>query len=200
MQHCTASAFCPVMTCCLTFLFNDRECQPHQVATAGLASSPSDCSHQIDMDDIPEVWFEDIDALVQVKEHASMAHPQVKQAKILRDPERVDPTDGLPRSRGLGFVEFTEHEHAICALRQLNNNPAPFGEPIHRLPQALAFHSCVTHQKNHFPWHRPSSANIQSGVRACRPCRQCSCLTVVMHCGLLHIGVKQSNGELCKLV
>ncbi|KAL0026427.1 hypothetical protein WJX79_009181 [Trebouxia sp. C0005] len=65
--------------------------------------------------------------ITAVKEHASMAHPQVKQAKILRDPERVDPTDGLPRSRGLGFVEFTEHEHAICALRQLNNNPAPFG-------------------------------------------------------------------------
>ncbi|KAL0051511.1 hypothetical protein WJX82_008930 [Trebouxia sp. C0006] len=65
--------------------------------------------------------------IAAVKEHASKAHPQVKQAKILRDPERVDPTDGLPRSRGLGFVEFTEHEHAICALRQMNNNPAPFG-------------------------------------------------------------------------
>ncbi|DBA82043.1 TPA: hypothetical protein ACH3X1_007738 [Trebouxia sp. C0004] len=65
--------------------------------------------------------------IAAVKEHASKARPQVKQAKILRDPERVDPTDGLPRSRGLGFVEFTEHEHAICALRQLNNNPAPFG-------------------------------------------------------------------------
>ena len=62
-----------------------------------------------------------------MKEHASKAQPYVKQAKILRDPERVDPADGLPRSRGLGFVEFTEHEHAICALRQLNNNPAPFG-------------------------------------------------------------------------
>lgn len=65
---------------------------------------------------------------VQVKEHASKAQPRVKQAKILRDPERIDPADGLPRSRGLGFVEFSEHEHAMCALRHLNNNPAPFSE------------------------------------------------------------------------
>ena len=26
-------------------------------------------------------------------------------------------------SRGVGFVEFTEHEHALVALRVLNNNP-----------------------------------------------------------------------------
>ena len=65
---------------------------------------------------------------VQVKEHASKAEPRVKQAKILRDPERIEPADGLPRSRGLGFVEFTQHDHAICALRQLNNNPAPFSK------------------------------------------------------------------------
>ena len=66
--------------------------------------------------------------VLQVKEHASKAKPHVKQAKVLTDPERLNPADGLPRSRGLGFVEFTEHEHAICALRQLNNNPAPFGK------------------------------------------------------------------------
>ena len=65
-----------------------------------------------------------------MKEHASKAKPHVKQAKVLRDPERIDPADKLPRSRGLGFVEFTEHEHAICALRQLNNNPAPFGKTL----------------------------------------------------------------------
>lgn len=65
---------------------------------------------------------------MQVKQHASQAEPRVKQAKILRDPEKVGAADGLPRSRGLGFVEFLDHEHAICALRQLNNNPAPFGK------------------------------------------------------------------------
>ena len=65
--------------------------------------------------------------VLQVKQHASKAQPHVKQAKILRDPEKVGGPDGLPRSRGLGFVEFLDHEHSICALRQLNNNPAPFG-------------------------------------------------------------------------
>ena len=65
---------------------------------------------------------------VQVKQHASQAQPRVKQVKILRDSEKLGQADGLPRSRGLGFVEFLDHEHAICALRQLNNNPAPFGQ------------------------------------------------------------------------
>lgn len=81
---------------------------------------------------------------VQVKEHASKAQPRVKQAKILRDPERIDPADGLPRSRGLGFVEFTEHEHAICALRHLNNNPAPFSKDW-RMPQHHMYTSIRLH-------------------------------------------------------
>ena len=27
----------------------------------------------------------------------------------------------------MGFVEFSEHDHAVAALRQLNNNPKTFG-------------------------------------------------------------------------
>ncbi len=65
--------------------------------------------------------------LPQVKERASKAQPVVRQAKILVDEERTNP-DGTPRSKGIGFVEFTEHEHALCALRQLNNNPAAFSK------------------------------------------------------------------------
>ena len=34
--------------------------------------------------------------------------------------------DGKPLSRGYGFVEFTEHAHALAALRMLNNNPEYF--------------------------------------------------------------------------
>lgn len=49
----------------------------------------------------------------------------IRQAKILLDEERTGP-DGAPRSKGIGFVEFGEHEHALCALRQLNNNPTAF--------------------------------------------------------------------------
>lgn len=63
---------------------------------------------------------------VQVKERAAKARPQVKQVKILRDAEKAD-LEGKAASKGLGFVELTEHEHALCALRQLNNNPVPFG-------------------------------------------------------------------------
>jgi nucleolar protein 4 len=49
-------------------------------------------------------------------------------AKLLYDATRPD-ADGKPRSRGLGFVEFEEHEHALTALRALNNHPDAFGTP-----------------------------------------------------------------------
>ena len=62
-----------------------------------------------------------------MKERATKSQPVVKQAKILLDEERPGP-DGAPRSKGIGFVEFTEHEHALCALRQLNNNPTAFSK------------------------------------------------------------------------
>jgi hypothetical protein len=44
-------------------------------------------------------------------------------------PAGTSPARG-PKTRGRGFVEFTEHEHALCALRQLNNNPQPFGKAV----------------------------------------------------------------------
>lgn len=65
--------------------------------------------------------------LLQVRERAKKAQPVVRQAKILLDEERAGP-DGVPRSKGIGFVEFGEHEHALCALRQLNNNPDAFSK------------------------------------------------------------------------
>jgi nucleolar protein 4 len=46
--------------------------------------------------------------------------------------ERLD-QEGQPKSRGVGFVEFEEHEHALACLRQLNNNPnvvSPQKRPI----------------------------------------------------------------------
>lgn len=60
----------------------------------------------------------------QVVERASKARPQVKQAKILLE----ENAGGVPRSKGIGFVEFDNHEHALCALRQLNNNPQAWGK------------------------------------------------------------------------
>ena len=81
----------------------------------------------------------------QVKERASKAVPHIQQVKILLDDTRPGP-DGAPRSKGIGFVEFTEHEHAISALRQLNNNPKPFGKV-----RALG---CDGHRQHHMPNHR----------------------------------------------
>ena len=44
------------------------------------------------------------------------------QVKILRDSEKGNSVR-KNKSRGLGFVEFSEHQHALVALRVLNNNP-----------------------------------------------------------------------------
>ncbi|ETV93337.1 hypothetical protein, variant 21 [Aphanomyces invadans] len=43
--------------------------------------------------------------------------------KIVRDTENLKAGED-PRSRGYGFVEFSQHVHALAALRKLNNNPA----------------------------------------------------------------------------
>ena len=73
------------------------------------------------------LMLQDLHAL-QVKERAEKVRPFVKQVKVLRDADKVDAA-GKQASKGVAFVEFSEHEHrALCALqRQLNNNPAPFG-------------------------------------------------------------------------
>lgn len=49
-----------------------------------------------------------------------------KQVKLLKDKDRKD-TTGAPQSKGYGFVEFTVHDHALTALRKVNNNPKFFG-------------------------------------------------------------------------
>lgn len=46
----------------------------------------------------------------------------LKSAKIMRDMQRL--RDGVPQSRGFGFVEFLHHSHALACLRELNNNKA----------------------------------------------------------------------------
>jgi nucleolar protein 4 len=53
------------------------------------------------------------------------------QCIILRDSSKVG-EDGEPKSRGCGFVEFDNHEHALVCLRQMNNNPKLFGGPQKR--------------------------------------------------------------------
>jgi nucleolar protein 4 len=46
---------------------------------------------------------------------------QIKQVKILKDKETGE-------AKGIGFVEFESHPHALAALRGVNNNPEIFVE------------------------------------------------------------------------
>lgn len=94
---------------------------------------------------IPRSWTEkQLKALfIQgVKDRSTKANPKVVQVKILTsDPggaaekggkrgERgaAAGAGGENKSKGIGFVEFADHEHALCALRQLNNNPKIWGK------------------------------------------------------------------------
>ncbi|THG97279.1 hypothetical protein EW026_g4693 [Hermanssonia centrifuga] len=46
----------------------------------------------------------------------------VRQAKIVRQQDRVDPVTGKGRSRGYGFLEMEKHADALRVLRWANNN------------------------------------------------------------------------------
>lgn len=47
------------------------------------------------------------------------------QIKFLKD-EKKGKVVAERYSRGVAFVEFSEHQHALVALRVLNNNPGNF--------------------------------------------------------------------------
>ena len=49
--------------------------------------------------------------------------PRVRQAKIVRQADRVDALTGKGRSKGYGFLELREHADALRVLRWANNNP-----------------------------------------------------------------------------
>lgn len=63
--------------------------------------------------------------------------PVLIQVKVLRDPNKKD-KEGNPQPKGIAFAEFADHEHALCALRQLNNNPGPFGAPYVSRPRPVS--------------------------------------------------------------
>ena len=49
---------------------------------------------------------------------------KVKQAKIVRDANKVDALTGKGKSKGYGFLELHEHQDALRVLRWANNNSA----------------------------------------------------------------------------
>ncbi|XP_019453432.1 PREDICTED: RNA-binding protein 28-like isoform X2 [Lupinus angustifolius] len=65
-----------------------------------------------------------------VKSKATKQKPLIRQIKFLKDGRKGN---AVPErySRGVAFVEFSEHQHALVALRVLNNNPETFS-PEHR--------------------------------------------------------------------
>ncbi|KAL6963824.1 hypothetical protein U1Q18_034829 [Sarracenia purpurea var. burkii] len=65
-----------------------------------------------------------------VTSRATKQKPVIRQIKLLKDSKKGEVVK-KNHSRGVAFVEFTEHQHALVALRVLNNNPDTFG-PEHR--------------------------------------------------------------------
>ena len=47
--------------------------------------------------------------------------------KALKNTVRITEVRKVESQKGLFFIEFSLHEHALCALRQTNNNPEIFG-------------------------------------------------------------------------
>ncbi|KAG4969095.1 hypothetical protein GLYMA_12G236300v4 [Glycine max] len=68
-----------------------------------------------------------IDAVVS---RATKQKPVIRQIKFLKNEKKGNVAQER-YSRGVAFVEFSEHQHALVALRVLNNNPETFG-PEHR--------------------------------------------------------------------
>ncbi|PWA84723.1 RNA-binding (RRM/RBD/RNP motifs) family protein [Artemisia annua] len=63
--------------------------------------------------------------LEAVTSRATKQKPTIRQIKLLKDSNKGKEVS-KNHSRGVAFIEFTEHEHALVALRVLNNNPGTF--------------------------------------------------------------------------
>ena len=68
------------------------------------------------------------------------------QIKIVRSADRTDER-GIPRSKGFGFVEFSNHEEALAALRGINNNPEIFGSDRRPVVMFAWENAQIVHQR-----------------------------------------------------
>lgn len=63
--------------------------------------------------------------LRQIFERHSGPKAVIREARVMRDFKNVD-AKGVGKSKEYGFVCFTNHEDALTALRNINNNPSIF--------------------------------------------------------------------------
>ena len=71
----------------------------------------------------------------------------VSQARVLYEDPPLGSTAKKGRSKGFGFVEFTQHVHALACLRIVNNNPdyaylasagqSAMSRPVHQRPRLI---------------------------------------------------------------
>lgn len=102
-----------------------------------------------------------IDAVIS---RASKQKPVIRQIKFMKG---VKKGQVINHSRGVAFVEFTEHEHALVALRVLNNNPETFG-PDHRPIVEFAVDNVQTLKLRHGRM-QPQHQDAHHGTNATRP-------------------------------
>ncbi|KAG1780011.1 hypothetical protein EV702DRAFT_1276933 [Suillus placidus] len=67
---------------------------------------------------------EELEEVTKESDESGDPSTKSKQAKIVRQHERVDPVTGKGRSKGYGFIEMPRHADALRVLRWANNNPA----------------------------------------------------------------------------
>jgi nucleolar protein 4 len=80
---------------------------------------------RLNVRNVPKTWDESKLKnlfIKAVQRRATKETPKVAQVKILRE------TSELGTSKGIAFIEFKGHDHALCALRELNNNPDIWGK------------------------------------------------------------------------
>ncbi|KZT18745.1 RNA-binding domain-containing protein [Neolentinus lepideus HHB14362 ss-1] len=65
----------------------------------------------------------EIEAQPAPKKRPPRKNSKIKQAKIVRQSDRIDPVTGKGRSKGYGFLELDTHANALRVLRWANNNP-----------------------------------------------------------------------------
>lgn len=71
--------------------------------------------------------FYDDNKLCQVFKENSPKGSVITESRIIRNLNDID-DKGIGKSKGFGFVTYTQHEDALAALRKINNNPHIFKE------------------------------------------------------------------------